>query len=123
MVQAVALNKAERFDLKSIPEAYVEARRLTYGEKLYRQQMTMKMVMQGNDKTKDFQGEMAFVNAAATEYEFSTCIVDHNLEDENGNKLDLKKSKDIQRLDPRIGEEIQALLNDLNNFQEAEEGN
>lgn len=123
MVMAVATQDYERYDLKSCPEGYVMLKRMTYGQKLYRQQMAMKMVMQGNEKSKDFSGEMAFVNAAATEYEFSCCIGDHNLEDEQGKPLDLKKSKDIQRLDPRIGEEIQTKLGELNNFEEEEEGN
>ena len=63
------------------------------------------------------------MNRKATLFDFTHCIVDHNLEDENGNKLNLHNSADIDRLDPRVGEEIEQVLDKMNNFEEEDEGN
>lgn len=53
-------------------------------------------------------------------YEFSRCIVEHNLEDETGAKLDFSNKLAITKLDPKIGSEIERLIDELN--QEEEEG-
>jgi hypothetical protein len=87
---------------------------MTFGQKLQRQQMVSQMRFSG--KSKDFSGEMDLVNAKVAEFEFAQCIVDHNLEDESGNKLDFKKPRDVNRLDPRIGDEIGELIGKMNNF-------
>lgn len=116
------ITETERKDLKSLPEGYIVVRRLTYGEKLERRAMTSGMKVEASKNSKDFAGEMQLVNEQATLYDFQRCIVDHNLEDEDGNKLNFSNAADIRRLDPRVGEEIDSTLGDLNNFEE-EEGN
>lgn len=116
------IQETERFELKSCPEGFIVARRLTYGEKLERRAMTANMRVEAQKGKKDFAGEMQLVNEKATMYDFQKCIVDHNLEDEDGNKLNLGTLNDVRRLDPRIGEEIDNLLGELNNFEE-DEGN
>lgn len=124
MPRAVAVtDDLEVINLKTCPEGYVKLRRLTFGQKLVRQQMTMKMLMSGDSKSKEMSGEMAFVSAQATEYEFAHCIVEHNLEDADGKTLDFKQAKDVRALDPRIGEEIQTELDRLNNFEVADQDN
>lgn len=112
----------ERHELKSCPEGFIVARRLSYGEKLERRAMMSGMKVETGGKGKDFAGEMQLMNEQATLYDFQKCIVEHNLEDENGNTLNLNSVTDIRRLDPRIGEEIETILGDLNNF-EVDEGN
>jgi hypothetical protein len=113
----VNLQETERHELKTLNEGYVVLRRLSYGEKLHRRAMVSNMKISSNTKSSDFAGEMQLVNEAATRFDFQTCIVEHNLEDENGTVLDFKKLSDIQKLDPRIGEEIDTLINDMNNFE------
>lgn len=123
MPKAVSnIQETQKFDLKSCPEGWVEARRLTYGEKLQRRAMVSGMKIQGAKGKKDFEGEMQLVSEQATVFDFQHCIVDHNLEDENDNKLNFGSLLDIRRLDPRIGEEIDRLLGELNNFED-DEGN
>lgn len=115
-------NNAEKFDLKTCPGGYVCLRRMTYGEKLNRQQMSSKMSFTGGKK--DFEGTMDLVNTKVREIEFQKCIVDHNLEDESGRKLDFRNKMDIHSLDPKIGDEIDELISDMNNYdEEDEEGN
>jgi len=74
----------------------------------------------GRGKGKDIRGELAMANVKITEFEFQHCVVDHNLEDEDGRKLDLTKASDFNKLDPKVGQEIEELIRDLNDFEEEE---
>lgn len=118
------ITEKHRKELKSCPEGFVEARRLTYGEKLMRRAMVSGLRVEAGKKgeKKDFAGEMKLITEESTVFDFVHCILDHNLEDEDGNKLNLTNKNDINRLDPRIGEEIDEFLGELNNFEE-DEGN
>ena len=134
MVLATAnLEETQRLDLKSLPGGYVEARRLTYGQKIQRRSMTSALTLKSQGKSKDFEGEMNMINLEATIFDFSKCIVAHNLEKEiNQNTdqvqtvpIDFNNKEDVKRLDPRVGEEIDEFLGKINNFDEedSEEGN
>ena len=114
------VGETEKHDLKSCPEGYILVRRLTYGEKLQRRAMVSNMKIETQKGKQNFAGEMQLVNEQATLFDFQLCIVDHNLEDENGTKLNFSKMSDVKKLDPRIGEEIDTILSDLNNFEEDE---
>lgn len=114
------ITQTTRHELKSCPEGFIEVRRLSYGEKLERRAMVSGMKVEAG-KGKNFEGEMQLMNEKATLYDFQRCITDHNLEDDNGNKLNLGNAFDIRRLDPRVGEEIEGILGELNNFEEDEE--
>ena len=109
--------KTDTFELKSCEGGYVTLRRLEYGEFLSRRQMSSSMKIAAG-KDKQFMGEMDLANQAAIEFEYAHCIVDHNLEDENGKKLDFKKPRDFKRLDPRIGQEISQYIDEMNQFLE-----
>jgi predicted TIM-barrel fold metal-dependent hydrolase len=122
MVRAtVNTEETIRHDLKTLPEGFVVIKRLSYGAKLHRRAMVSKMTIQGNSKGKDFAGEMQLINEAATQYDFAHCIVDHNLDDEQGRHLNFSNVQDITSLDPRVGEEIDKYINELNNFEDDEE--
>jgi len=109
-----------RKELKTLPEGWVELRRLEYGEFLSRRQMSSAMKISGG-KGNEFMGEMDLANQAAIEFEFAHCIVDHNLEDENGRQLDFRKPRDIKRLDPKIGQEIGEYIDEMNQLLDDEE--
>lgn len=100
----------KQFPLKSCPEGFVLMRRITYGEHLTRREMMTTIGMKG-DKN-DMQGEINYMNRKVTEYEFARLIVDHNLEDANGKKLDFKSPVGLELLDPRIGDEIGKYINE-----------
>ena len=108
----------EKHELRSCPGGFVLLRRMTYGEFLDRRAMVSKMSISSDTRNKkDFSGELALVNRKVTELEFSKCITDHNLEDEMGNKLNLSQTFSMDRLDPRIGEEIANLIDTMNQFE------
>ena len=117
----VNFQKTERFDLKSCPEGFVELRRMSYGEKLSRQQMAMEMAMREGGKGQADDMVLKMTQLRVVEFEFRNCIVDHNLDDEAGQKLDFKKPAAVHSLHPQIGDEINELIDKMNTFEESEE--
>lgn len=118
----VNIEETERHDLKTLPDAFVELKRMTYGQVVARRAM-MKLSVESSGKNKDFRGEMAMASKEITQFEFKNCIVDHNLEAEDGRKLNLATPVDFDSLDPRIGQEIEGLIGDMNNFEDEDQEN
>lgn len=110
----------EKIELKSCPEGYVRLKSLSYGELLHRRQMATKMNFQGG-RGGSMAGELQMVNAAVQQYEFSKCIVEHNLEDDSGALLDFKNPAHVALLDPRIGEEINRHIDKLNQLDDEDD--
>lgn len=113
----VNVNDTEKHALKSLEGGEVVLRRMTYGQKLARQENAVKMTMEQQRGQKSGKMNMDMLNHAATIFDFRACIVDHNLEDDNGQKLNLTYPVDIDRLDPRVGEEIANFIDKMNNFE------
>jgi hypothetical protein len=122
MPKATVSIDTERFELTTLPAeggeegGWVELKTMSYGAFLKRKDMITKMSVKGQGKSAETLLEMA--NEKLTHYEFRECIVDHNLEDDGGNKLDFSKPTAIQRLNPRVGEEISTYIDKLNKFDE-----
>ena len=107
----------QRFDLKTLAGGYVVLRQLTYGEQIQKQQMAAKMTFEGQGK--GFAGgEFEFFQRKVSEFEFATCILEHNLEDDDEKTLSFNDPKTIDRLDPRVGSEISFYITEMNDFQE-----
>jgi hypothetical protein len=116
----VDVESTQKFDLKTLPEGFVVLRRMSYGQILQRRMFT-KLEVGGSGKSGDFRGELAMANRKVTEFEFANCIVDHNLEDAGGRKLNLNLPADFNQLDPKIGQEIEGYITEMNNFEADEE--
>lgn len=116
MPKATFSSESKRFELKSLPDGYVVIKRMSYGQSLQRREMGK--ITLALSKGRDTTGEMALANKEASYLEFSWCIEEHNLEDENGQLLNLSNRNDIDRLDPRIGQEIDSYINEMNNFED-----
>lgn len=124
MPVAVAnLEETVRKDLKTLPGAFVVLRKMNYGQVIARREM-LKMSVSSAKGSKDFRGEMAMASKEITRFEFSHCVVEHNLEREEGVLLNLSSVTDFDVLDPRVGQEIEKYIGDMNNFEEEDdEGN
>lgn len=122
----------ERFPLKTAPadpndpndeDGYVVLRPLPYGMKLKRRDGMSRMSMKAQSKkgSKD-EGEIELqsFNDWAVGFDFQYCIVDHNLTDINKVKLDFSKPMSRNLLDPKIGSEIERLINSLNEDEDEE---
>ncbi len=114
--------------LKTCPGGFVDLLRMSYGQKTTRAEMAMSTAMKGDPTKKggdDVELVMAIAQTATTLFEFNHCVVDHNLyeDDEERVKLDFKSPNILDKLDPRIGEEIALEIGKLNNYEEVDQGN
>lgn len=109
----------KRVELSTLSDAYVILRQLTYGEQIQKQQMAAKMTFEGpGSGSGRGGGEFEFFQRKVAEYEFATCIVEHNLEDEEGHLLNFKVGSILDRLDPRVGSEVASHISEMNDYQE-----
>lgn len=119
MPRATVDMQTVRKELKTLPGGFVELRSMSYGEYLHRRDLALKMSMEGRD-TKNSKVLIDAVQENVAAYELKTCVVDHNLEDESGRKLQLGNPMDFRRLDPRVGQEIGGYIDEMNKFDEGE---
>lgn len=106
----------ERFELETLPGAFIVVRRMTYGEKLKRQDEMLSM------KTKKGEDAMEistfFSKTALRDFHL---VVEHNITDENDRVLNFRDAKDVVALDPRVGDEIGEFIDKVNNFESTAE--
>jgi hypothetical protein len=134
MPDATVSTDTERKDLESLPGGYVEVKPLPYGGVLTRRESAMKMSMEqtgGNRAArrrraqdgKDDSGkiDVELLQRWARAYEFKHCIVDHNLETRDGQKLDFGNPMTLDVLNPKVGVEIERILDEINGEDTEEE--
>jgi fumarylacetoacetate (FAA) hydrolase family protein len=127
MPKAVVSIEAVHVPLTTLEGAWVKLKRLSFGQKMERQQMATDMMIEMEGKSRQapkMKAKMDMMTVKVTAFDFEKCIVDHNLflDDEEQAKMDLNNPAHIAQLDPKVGEEIQSEIDKLNNV-EAEEGN
>jgi len=112
------------FDLKSAPpDGFVTLRQQSYGERMERQDIVVRMTTETGSDSPDgairIGGEKVtweMANFATSLFDFQKSVVDHNITDASGRKLNLATAYDLRQLDPRIGEEIEGHIRELNTF-------
>jgi hypothetical protein len=111
-----------KFELKTLPGAFVSIRRMTYGEKLDRLEKSADQEMTRDDKNKSVKVDVKNRIRRTQELDFGRCIVDHNLTWTNGDyevPFDFKNDPTaFDRFDPIIAEEIGTYIDSLNNYVE-----
>jgi len=115
-----------RHELTSLPGGFVELRQLSYHEMMRRRDIASKLFTEQqvsrNRKEKRteemLRAQLEIMNVATMEFEFGNCIVNHNIEDDNGVLLDFKSPMSFRMLDPKIGAEINRYIDDLNQEDE-----
>lgn len=123
MPVAVRSTDTEKFDLKTLPGAFVVLRKMSYGQILERRSLT-KLTFASQGRSKNVEGEIAMADRKVNLFEYRNCVVEHNLERIEGQLLDLKNPADVESLDPQVGQEIEKLIEDMNNFEgDEDEGN
>lgn len=109
MPRATVQTEAIRKELQNLPGGFVVLRQLSFYDMLVRRDNAMEVSMDDRSMSR-----MHFANAWVRQFEFSKCIVDHNLEDDNGNQLNFADPETLKRLDPRIASEIERYIDELN---------
>lgn len=113
MPRATVAVDSQVFKLETCPDGYVKIRRMTYGEKLSRQDDMMNM----QTSTKDDQMSIHIHAKKMALIDFANLILEHNLTDENDEPLNFKNAADVAKLDPRIGDEIGRYIDQINSFE------
>lgn len=116
MPNATINTDVEHFDLKSLEGAFVDLKALPFGQRLERRDMISQMSMEQTDnkrRNEPTEVNIKMFTRKAREYEFAHCVVDHNLEDANGQKLDFRNPMSLDILHPKVGEEIEQLIDAL----------
>lgn len=129
MPNATVQQETIRKDLKSLIGAWVELKPLPFGQTLERRdkatQMSMEQEVRDGGRRRSKQEQAKFIidtlNTWSVAYDFKHCIIDHNLEDAQGQKLDFGNPMTLQILDPRVGQEIERYIDELNNEEDEEE--
>lgn len=118
---AVVMEAPEHFDLKTLPEGFVEIRRMSNGEKMQRRSFNSKMTMKARKGQKDVNTEMDMFNERSELWDWAKCIVNHNLQDADGRLLNFTNPEDVRKMDGRVAEEIGTYIDRVNNFEDDEE--
>jgi hypothetical protein len=112
MPEAGVKTSAEKFDLKTCEGGFVELKQLSYDEMLERRDGAMNVTQQMG--IKDAAATIRFANKWSCYFMFPRCIVDHNLTFDD-KPIDFSKPKQaLALLDPKIGAEIEALIDSMN---------
>ena len=116
MPRATVTKEAIKVELKTCPpDGFVKLKQLPYHEMLVRRDRGGQLFFDPSGEEQ--RVEVATMQAWARAYEFKHCIVEHNLEDENGKLLDFAKEGVLSELDPRVGQEIEAEIDKLHNLE------
>lgn len=126
LINATVPTDAEKFDLRTQEGAWVMLKPLPYGELLERRDKASRMSMEagGNRRSKKQDTSRLDIDMMQQQtriYEFSHCIVDHNLGDDKGNKLNFTNASTLNILDPKTGQEIEDLIDKLNELEDVDE--
>jgi hypothetical protein len=127
MPRATVSKETEKKELKSCPGGFVILRRMDYGQSLTRREMAATMRAPLDRKGRPDHMEMNLTFKDVYFFDFRACVVDHNLEDDNDQKLDLQTREGFSQLDPNIAVEIEDLIESMNPFismvqEETEDG-
>jgi hypothetical protein len=120
---AVVVNSvSEKKDLLTAPpDGYVIVRRMNYGEKLLRSNMATRLLMNTSKDSKDFQGEIDMQTEEVAYWDFANLIVEHNLQDKDGNLLNFKNKTHVKMLDGAVGEEVGRIIDEWNTPESSDE--
>lgn len=118
MPNATVSTEAVRKELKTLAGGFVMLQPLPFGKILERREKASKMSMdqqqQGKGRKQAQRVSFDLMQRWARSFDFANCIVDHNLEDANGGKLNFSLAGTLDILDPKIGAEIEEYIDELN---------
>jgi hypothetical protein len=105
-------------ELDTCPGGWVKLRRMSYGELLASNDMAFSVSLEAGDKgSSDPKMGVGASTGRIAEYRFKVCIVDHNLENEAGTRLDFRNAQTMHLLDPNVGQEIDAKISKMHDWQ------
>ncbi len=118
LVEASFKPREEQFDLESIEGGWVKLRRLNHGDSNELAGLRVAFTLKGEDEDRDASASARTTIKLSRHYSFSRMVVDHNLA-KSGKKYNFEKRRDVDDLDPVIGDEIANLIDKHNETLEA----
>lgn len=108
------------------PDGYVVLRQLSFDEMLERRDGATKVLMERGVGGRNADAKMAvqIANKWSNHFSFPRCIVEHNITDDSGTLLDFSErtiESIFRMLDPKIGAEMERLIDELNQEEEEPE--
>ena len=117
LVALLDTSKKNKHDLKTLPGAWIETRLMTYGEKCLKTDKSLQVTRNiSSSADQDDKLLLEQLSYQANIIDIKTCVVNHNLTDFAGAKLDLSNPKVIDALHPKVGEEINRIIDEENNL-------
>ena len=114
MPKATVSMEATRYDLKSLPGGFVMLKQLSFGQMLKRRDRAARYMQEQAQGNNVGRIQIDILNEVSRQFDFANCITDHNLEDDQGNKLDFSNTATLEVLDPRIAAEIETQIDSMN---------
>lgn len=120
MPDATVSQETYHRELKTLEGGFVELKQLPYHDMLVRRDKgsiaSMEATQQRRKKGEPETQKLTIESMQTWErqYMFKNCIVNHNLEDKEGNPLDFRNEMALHILRPDIGIEIERLIEELN---------
>lgn len=115
MPRATVSRDTVKKDLKNLPGGWVELRTLSFEQMLERRDNAMRMSQEVQaTNSKKARVDISLANKWATQFEFKHCIVDHNLTGDDDAPLNFSDPSSYAGLDPKVGQEIQRYIDELN---------
>jgi len=116
--RATVSMEPKEFQLKTCPpDGFVKLRRMSYGELLASNDMAFQVSVEAKEGSGDPQMGASMSSARISEFRFKCCVVDHNLENDAGTRLEFTNPQTVHLLDPNVGQEIEQLITDMHNWE------
>lgn len=113
MPKATVPSETVRKELVSLPDGFVVLKRMSYGDVLFRRGLAQKVEMTQDMRNQGTKMHIEVGYEALAQFDFSKCIIEHNLEDENGEPLNLHNIAGVKQLDPQVGQEIEKYIDEM----------
>jgi hypothetical protein len=121
MPRATVTTETVKKDLNSVEGGWVELKQLSFDQMLERRDKALRMSLEqeastNRGKRRNVVQKIDLESASqwSRQFEFANCIVDHNLENEKGEKLNFTNPMTLSILDPKVGAEIERYIEELN---------
>jgi hypothetical protein len=120
MPNATVSQEVVRKQLHSLEGAWIEVKQLPFGKMLERRDKASRFMQELDPRARNanMKVQIDIMNEWSRRFDFKECIVDHNLEDANGGKLDFGNPMTFDILDPKVGSEIERIIDELNQEDE-----
>lgn len=118
IVEAGYQPREQIYDLETIEGGWVKLRRMDHGESNELSGLRVAFQLKGDNEDEDAAASARTTIKLSRHYSFGKVILDHNL-GTKGKLYDFKKRRDVDNLDPVIGDEVANLIDKHNETLEA----